>query len=105
MREYRVLGPLEVRRDGEVVDLGSPKQRAVLAALVLARGAVVSVDRLIDSVWGPHPPPAAMTSLQAYISNLRRALRGESGESSPIERVSPGSVAYTHLTLPTTSIV
>lgn len=90
MREYRVLGPLEVRRDGEVVDLGSPKQRAVLAALVLARGAVVSVDRLIDSVWGPHPPPAAMTSLQAYISNLRRALRGESGESSPIERVSPG---------------
>ncbi|GAB35427.1 AfsR/SARP family transcriptional regulator [Gordonia otitidis] len=90
MREYLILGPLEVRCDGELLDLGSPKQRAVLGALVLARGAVVSVDRLIDAVWGPHPPPAATTSLQAYISNLRRALRGESGGPSPIERVSPG---------------
>ncbi|OBC07847.1 hypothetical protein A5788_14810 [Gordonia sp. 852002-50816_SCH5313054-c] len=90
MREYLILGPLEVRRAGETVDLGSPKQRIVLGALILARGAVVSVDRLIDSVWGTHPPPAATTSLQAYISNLRRALRGESGGPSPIERVSPG---------------
>ena len=65
MREYLILGPLEVRCDGELLDLGSPKQRAVLGALVLARGAVVSVDRLIDAVWGPHPPPAATTSLQA----------------------------------------
>lgn len=90
MREYLILGPLEVRRAGETVDLGSPKQRIVLGALILARGAVVSVDRLIDSVWGTHPPPAATTSLQAYISNLRRALRGESGGPSPIERVNPG---------------
>lgn len=90
MREYLILGPLEVRRAGETVDLGSPKQRIVLGSLILARGAVVSVDRLIDSVWGTHPPPAATTSLQAYISNLRRALRGESGGPSPIERVNPG---------------
>ena len=44
MREYLILGPLEVRRAGETVDLGSPKQRIVLGALILARGAVVSVS-------------------------------------------------------------
>ncbi|MEU4429441.1 BTAD domain-containing putative transcriptional regulator [Nocardia rhamnosiphila] len=89
MREYLVLGALDVRQDGVPGDLGSPKQRAVLAALLLARGAVVSTDRLIDAVWGATPPAAALTSLQAYISNLRRALRCGAGRS-PIERVSPG---------------
>jgi DNA-binding SARP family transcriptional activator len=90
MREFLVLGPLEVRSDGVPVDLGSPKQRVVLAALLIARGAVVSVDRLVDAVWGDSPPPAATTSLQAYISNLRRALRQPGGDRSPIERVNPG---------------
>ncbi|GAC60528.1 putative regulatory protein [Gordonia sihwensis NBRC 108236] len=89
MLEYRVLGPLVVRRDGMPVDPGSPKQRAVLAALLLARGAVVSTDRLVHAVWGDDPPAAVATSLQAYISNLRRLLRDASG-ASPIERVSPG---------------
>ncbi|GAB2646703.1 BTAD domain-containing putative transcriptional regulator [Gordonia jinhuaensis] len=90
MRTYLVLGPLEVRRDSITLDLGPPKQRAVLAALLLARGSVVSVDRLVDMVWGPEPPHAAITSLQAYISNLRRVLRGDTGDPSPIERVAPG---------------
>lgn len=90
MREYLVLGPLEVRHDGRPVDLGSPKQRTVLGALLLARGAVVSTDRLIDTVWGDEPPAAAVTSLQAYISNLRRSLRSDRGESSPIQRVATG---------------
>ncbi|MDL9935774.1 BTAD domain-containing putative transcriptional regulator [Gordonia sp. ABSL1-1] len=90
MREYLILGVMEVRCDGVPVDLGSPKQRAVLAALVLARGAVVSTDRLIDAVWGTAPPPAALTSLQAYVSNLRRALRGGGADPSSIERVNPG---------------
>ncbi|MFT4087381.1 MAG: BTAD domain-containing putative transcriptional regulator [Gordonia sp. (in: high G+C Gram-positive bacteria)] len=90
MREYRTLGPLSVMHAGTAVDLGSPKQRAVLAALLLARGGVVSADRLTDVLWGENPPAAAGTSLQAYISNLRRALRTGDGEASPIERVSPG---------------
>lgn len=90
MRDYRVLGTCEVWQDGVLVDLGPPKQRAVLAALLLGRGAVVSTDRLIDAVWGAAPPAAALTGLQAYISNLRRALRGTSTDPSPIERVSPG---------------
>ncbi|WOC13458.1 hypothetical protein MP11Mi_25590 [Gordonia sp. MP11Mi] len=90
MREYRTLGPLTVIGDGVPVDLGPPKQRAVLAALLLGRGAVVSRDRLVDAVWGETPPTAADTSLQAYISNLRRLLRDADGEASPIQRVSPG---------------
>ncbi|GAB07591.1 AAA family ATPase [Gordonia amarae] len=90
VREYAVLGTLEVRRDGALVDLGSPKQRAVLAVLILARGAVVSVDRLIDTVWPADAPTAATTSLQAYISNLRRALRSGGTGPSPIERVGTG---------------
>ncbi|MFT3900540.1 MAG: BTAD domain-containing putative transcriptional regulator [Gordonia sp. (in: high G+C Gram-positive bacteria)] len=89
-REYLVLGPLEVRRDGDRVELGPPKQRVVLGALLVARGAVVSVDRLVDTVWPDDPPEAATTSLQAYISNLRRLLRGDAGEPSPIERVAGG---------------
>lgn len=89
MREFLVLGPLEVRRDGVHVELGPPKQRAVLLALLLARGGVVGADRLIGAVWGDEPPAAATTSVQAYISNLRRALR-HSGEPSPIGRIGGG---------------
>lgn len=59
--------------------------------LLLRRGAVVSTDRLIDALWGEQPPPSALASLQAYISNLRRALRDESA-TSPIVRRAPGYV-------------
>lgn len=83
---YRLLGPLLVEGS---VDIGPPKQRAVLAVLLLAQGAVVSVDRLVDAVWGDDVPGSALASLQAYISNLRRALR-DSGMASPIVRQLPG---------------
>jgi DNA-binding SARP family transcriptional activator len=64
--------------DGEAaggsLDLGGPRQRGVLALLLIARGSVVSVDRLIDDLWHGEPPPRALGALQAYVSNLRRAL-------------------------------
>lgn len=69
-----VLGPLEAEVDGNPVDLGGPRQRAVLALLVAARGDVVPVDRLIDDLWRGEPPRKASASLQAYVSNLRRLL-------------------------------
>ena len=75
---YQLLGPLSVVRradHSQVVELGSPKQRMVLALLLLNRGTVVSIDRLSDAIWGEDAPPSATSSLQAYISNLRRALR------------------------------
>lgn len=88
---YRLLGPLQVVHGDTPVDIGPPKQRAVLAALLLAQGRVVSVDRLVDAVWGDDVPASATASLQAYISNLRRALRGgESQMASPIVRQPPG---------------
>ena len=94
---YRLLGPLQVVHGDAPLDIGPPKQRAVLAALLLAQGRVVSVDRLIDAVWGDDIPASATASLQAYISNLRRALRGGSAESvmassvaQPIVRRPPG---------------
>lgn len=92
---YRLLGPLEVARadTGEqALDLGPRKQRTVLAVLLLSRGRVVSTDRLIDALWRDEAPASATASLQAYISNLRRALRGASGDTSPIVRQPPGYV-------------
>jgi len=91
---YELLGPLRVLRtvDGrdQPVDIGPPKQRAVLAVLLLAGGAVVSTDRLIDAVWGDDVPGSATASLQAYISNLRKALRSDGAVASPIVRQAPG---------------
>ena len=72
--QYRLFGGLAVLHAGQAVDVGSPKQRAVLGLLVLAGGRVVSTDELIDALWGAQPPAAATTSLHTYISNLRRAL-------------------------------
>lgn len=95
---YRLLGPLEVARTSEpgagpdLVDLGPRKQRAVLAVLLLNRGKVVSTDRLIDALWSGEAPASAVSSIQAYISNLRRVLRGDSGAASPIVRQPPGYV-------------
>lgn len=89
---YRLLGPLTALRGEEVLDLGPPKQRAALALLLLHRGRQVSTDRLVDALWGDEPPPSAQASIQAYISNLRRALRDEAGASSPIVRRAHGYV-------------
>lgn len=69
-----VLGPIRVTRDGAVVDLGTPKQRRVLAALALDPGRPVDVDRLVELVWGDRAPSAARTSVQAYIAGLRKIL-------------------------------
>jgi YVTN family beta-propeller protein len=83
--DLALLGPLEVRIDGRPVSLGGPKQRAVLALLLLHANEVVSRDRLIEGVWGEQPPSTAGRSLDSYISRLRTLLGAER-----IERRSPG---------------
>ncbi|MGH3078217.1 MAG: BTAD domain-containing putative transcriptional regulator, partial [Gaiellaceae bacterium] len=70
----RVLGPLEVLSDDSVVRLGGPKQRTVLALLAAEVGRSVSVDELIDGVWGDEPTAGARSTLQTYVSNLRAAI-------------------------------
>ena len=72
--EFRILGPLEVLDGQRRVELGRPKQRALLAVLLVHANQVVALDRLIEELWGEQPPAQATASLQAYISNLRRAL-------------------------------
>ncbi|WP_121162403.1 BTAD domain-containing putative transcriptional regulator [Micromonospora pisi] len=79
-----MLGPFEVEVDGgDAVDLGGPRQRAVLALLLSARGEVVSVDRMIDDLWRGEAPPRAIASLQAYVSNLRRLLEPSRERGTP----------------------
>ena len=77
--QYRVLGGLAVVDGDRPLELGGRKQRAVLAALLLDAGRPVSVDRLVDAVWGDHPPQQVEASLQTYISNLRRRLEPARG--------------------------
>jgi DNA-binding SARP family transcriptional activator len=72
--DFRILGPLEVSDVTGPLPLGGQKQRAVLALLLLEPGRVVSVDRLIDALWGETPPRTATTSLQNFISQLRKTL-------------------------------
>jgi len=72
--DLRVLGPIEVVDDDVTVPIGGPRQRLVLALLVLNVGETVSTDRIIDGVWGDQPPDAARRTAQAYVSNLRKEL-------------------------------
>jgi DNA-binding SARP family transcriptional activator len=75
--EFRILGPIEAVDGGSALPLGGPKQRAVLAILILNAGQVVSVDRLIDQLWSGEPPRNAKTVLHGYVSSLRKALGAE----------------------------
>jgi DNA-binding SARP family transcriptional activator len=70
--EFRLLGPLEVCDDGRSLSLGGPKQRALLTMLLLRANEPVSVDELVDALWGPSPPQTASTSLQNCVSRLRK---------------------------------
>src|SRR6185369_9109257 len=73
----RVLGPLQVTRNGAVVPVGGPNVRMTLALLVANRSAVVSVDRIADALWGDTPPRSAVTTVQGNVSRLRRILEPE----------------------------
>ncbi|MFD7657741.1 BTAD domain-containing putative transcriptional regulator [Actinosynnema sp. NPDC059797] len=70
----RLLGEVVAEVDGRSVELGTPRQRCVLAALAVDAGRVVPVDRLVERVWGAEAAPRARATLHSYISRLRRAL-------------------------------
>jgi DNA-binding SARP family transcriptional activator len=72
--DFRVLGPLQVASNGSFLPLGGAKQRAVLALLLLHANEVVSVDQLIDALWGDSPPASAANVVQGYVSHLRKTL-------------------------------
>ncbi|WP_406278368.1 tetratricopeptide repeat protein [Streptomyces sp. NBC_00191] len=97
--EFLLLGPVELRVAGRSVDLGSVKQRMVLAVLLVDAGRWVAAETLIDRVWGEDPPAQVRTSLYAHIARNRRALAGtaapvdgsgDGGASGPQLRRGPG---------------
>lgn len=98
--EFRVLGPLEVLEAGTPLPLGGPKQRAVLARLLLDAGHPVSTDALAESVWGEDPPEHARATLQVYVANLRRVLDREHLGDDDHRRLQRRSAGYVLNLLP-----
>src|SRR5262245_15397826 len=93
--EFAVLGRLEVRIDGEAASLGGPKQRALLALLLLSANEVVSRDHLVDALWGERAPASAQRSLDSYVSRLRTLIGADRIERRPpgyLLRVAPGEL-------------
>ncbi len=70
--QFRILGPLEIDAGDGPLGLGGPKQRAVLAHLVVRANQVVPAATLIDELWGEDPPETARNTLQTYVSHLRK---------------------------------
>ncbi|MGC0423042.1 BTAD domain-containing putative transcriptional regulator [Embleya sp. AB8] len=83
MLTFRVLGALEAWDGDRPADLRGPRHRAVLARLVLARGHVVPVDRLIEDLWRGEQPHRALGSVQTFVSHLRRALEPDRAPRTP----------------------
>ncbi|MGW5159778.1 BTAD domain-containing putative transcriptional regulator [Nonomuraea wenchangensis] len=74
MLTFTALGPFQAWTDGSPLDLGGQRQRAVLARLLVAGGRAVPVNTLIDELWPGNPPAQALSTIQGYVSRLRRAL-------------------------------
>lgn len=91
--EFRILGPLEVLVDGTGLPLGGTGVRDLLACLLLEANQVVSVDRLVDTLWGESPPPTARTMVQGYVSRVRKLLAAgdvPAGERPKLVTRAPG---------------
>ena len=81
--DFRILGPLEVLANGRPLALGGAKPRAVLAVLLLHVNETVSVDSLIDALWGESAPNGAVQSVRVHISRLRKVLENGRAEGDP----------------------
>src|SRR4051812_20411541 len=89
MVEFRLLGPLEVSRDGETLPLAGQRQRAIVAVLLLAANRLVPTDRLVDALWGEQPPRTATVSLRNALVELRKLLGPDA-----LETRAPGYVLH-----------
>jgi DNA-binding SARP family transcriptional activator/tetratricopeptide (TPR) repeat protein len=85
------LGPVEVFSTDTEVNLGGPKPKALLAALLLEPHQVVSTDRLVDLIWDSRPPQSAVALVHTYVSLLRRRF-AEIGHQSVLVTRAPGYV-------------
>jgi DNA-binding SARP family transcriptional activator len=88
LTEFRLLGPLEVKVDEQWREINAPKWRSILAALLINAGQIVSVDTLIEEVWGDAAPAKAANLVSIYVLRLRQLL-GEDGRALLVTRA-PG---------------
>jgi DNA-binding SARP family transcriptional activator/Tfp pilus assembly protein PilF len=93
--EFRLLGPVEAQAGDRLLGIGHPRQRAVLAVLLLEAGRLVSADRLIDRVWGDEPPPSVRNALSAYVARLRSVLAVADGQGVVLARRTGGYLLAT----------
>ncbi|MGV9293700.1 BTAD domain-containing putative transcriptional regulator [Amycolatopsis sp. NPDC003676] len=84
--KFRILGPLEVVVAGEAVPVNAPKQRVLLAMLLMSANSLVSADDLVDQLWEQAPPRGARATLQTYVQRLRRVI----GDAERITTLSSG---------------
>jgi DNA-binding SARP family transcriptional activator/tetratricopeptide (TPR) repeat protein len=80
--EFRILGPVELWVAGERSNIGTAKERSLLAILLLTPGQPVTAEKLIDRIWDEHAPAKARHTLYTYITRLRRRLHQATGESA-----------------------
>ncbi|MBG6189463.1 DNA-binding SARP family transcriptional activator [Arthrobacter sp. CAN_A212] len=91
----QIIGKLRVRRGNEVLEaehFGGPKPRQILEILLLTLGTPVSKDRLVEKLWGNHPPAESMATLESYVSVLRRHLQPGEGKAGPLRTSNGGYV-------------
>jgi DNA-binding SARP family transcriptional activator len=88
--EFRILGPLEVSREGRLVSPGGPRQQTVMAMLLLEANRVLTVDRLVRALWDEEPPSTARSQVQICISGLRRGI----ADGSEKHRIVSSRVGY-----------
>jgi predicted ATPase/DNA-binding SARP family transcriptional activator len=89
---FEVLGPVAVAAGGSRLAIRSERRRTILAVLLVDRGRAVSVDRLVDALWGDAPPATAIRSLHSHVSRLRRAL--EDLEPGAAQAIGTTEAAY-----------
>lgn len=87
---FTLLGSLSARVGDQAVAIGGPRQRVIVAALALAWGRVVSVDALIDAVWGDEPPASARTQVAICVGALRKAFKAAGHQAPVIVTAHPG---------------
>jgi DNA-binding SARP family transcriptional activator/DNA-binding XRE family transcriptional regulator len=89
-----ILGPLAVWRDGVRIELGSLRQRAVLALLALEPDTLIHRETIIDTLWADKPPRTAVNLVQTYVSRLRRAVDGERSPRDPSGTLVSAGTSY-----------
>ncbi len=87
--EFRLLGAFEVVASGRVVEIGSAKQRALLALLALHLNRPVASETLIEELWRGNPPTSVQSTVQSLVYRVRRVLADAGSEAAGVASARP----------------